>query len=293
MLLTFITFGVYMAWAQVAFKKYIYKETELEGKRFEYQAKGIDVFIGYLKAFGILVLFFALMAGGLFLGKGNIFITFLFTFVIYAAFLSLLPIAIHGSLKYEMAMSAWDGINFGYRGDRGTLVKEFLVGMLLTVFTLGIYGSWFSVNLKKYITGNIRFGSISFSYHGEGKKLLLINLKGILFTILTVGIYMFWYIAEVYRYHTNHTKAYQNGREIQFVSNVTGLDVLSNSIVNMVLIIVTFGIAIPWVICRDMEFMYGHLVFEGDFRGHELQQTEISYSNATGSGLAEILDINS
>jgi uncharacterized membrane protein YjgN (DUF898 family) len=291
MLLTVITLGIYAAWAHVANRKYFYQETELEGTRFEYHAKGIEVFIGYLKAFGVIVVFYIAMAGIGFLSGGNTTVIITAAIILYLALFALIPVAIHGSLKYEMAKSSWRGIYFGYRGDLQTLVIEFLKGILLTLVTFTLYSSWFTVNIRKYITGNLKFGSISFSYEGDGSKLFFINLKGFFLTLVTFGIYFFWYIAEVQRYHTNNTKAFQNGREIQFKSDVTGGDVFGNSIVNMLLIIFTLGIAFPWVICREVNFMYLHLSFEGDFRADELQQTERNFNDATGDGLANILDI--
>jgi uncharacterized membrane protein YjgN (DUF898 family) len=53
---------------------------------------------------------------------------------------------------------------------------------------LGIYGSWFKINLRNYVLSNVRFGDAELNYDGDGWGLLAI-LK---VTFLpTLGIYFF------------------------------------------------------------------------------------------------------
>jgi uncharacterized membrane protein YjgN (DUF898 family) len=77
-----------------------------------------------------------------------------------------MPLAIHGSYKYRMSRTSWRGVRFGYRGDRNEFVKLFLNGFYTV--TLGIYGSWFKMNLRSYVLSNIRFGDAEMNYDGDG-----------------------------------------------------------------------------------------------------------------------------
>jgi uncharacterized membrane protein YjgN (DUF898 family) len=52
-----------------------------------------------------------------------------------------------------MSRTSWRGVRFGYRGDRNEFVKLFLNGFYTV--TLGIYGSWFKMNLRSYVLSNI------------------------------------------------------------------------------------------------------------------------------------------
>jgi uncharacterized membrane protein YjgN (DUF898 family) len=60
---------------------------------------------------------------------------------------------------------------------RYEFVKLFLNGFY-TVITLGIYGSWFKMNLRSYVLSNIRFGDAEMNYDGDGGDYLLMNIKG-------------------------------------------------------------------------------------------------------------------
>jgi uncharacterized membrane protein YjgN (DUF898 family) len=65
-----------------------------------------------------------------------------------------------------MSRTSWRGVRFGYRGDRNEFVKLFLNGFYTV--TLGIYGSWFKMNLRSYVLSNIRFGDAEMNYDGDG-----------------------------------------------------------------------------------------------------------------------------
>ena len=57
LLLTVLTLGIYYAWAKVKTKKYIYSSTYLEESSFQYHATGKELFMGYLKVFVLVILF--------------------------------------------------------------------------------------------------------------------------------------------------------------------------------------------------------------------------------------------
>ena len=54
-----------------------------------------------------------------------------------------------------------------FQGTGGALFVKFLVGMLLTGITFGIYGSWFMCNLLKYIFENAPTGKLIGIYNTE------------------------------------------------------------------------------------------------------------------------------
>jgi uncharacterized membrane protein YjgN (DUF898 family) len=290
-ILTILTLGIYHAWGKVKERKYIYNATELEGSGFEYHATGKELFMGYLKALALILVIYAFIFGITFLGKGNITITVIGMLVVYALFFALFPVIIHGSLRFNTAKTSWRGIHWGYRGRLKELFTKFIKGIALSIVTLGIYGAWMDVDLRKYILTNLRFGNITFDYQGKGNELFVIMLKGFFLTIITFGIYIFWFSAEVFRYHTNQTLAIQDGRQIDMKSNMSGGDVFGQSFVNILLIVFTLGIAIPWVICRQIRFYLSHVDIVGDFRGHEVKQTESDADSASADSMSDILDI--
>nr|WP_290933665.1 DUF898 family protein [Haliscomenobacter sp.] len=55
MLLTLLTLGLYYPWARAATLKYLYQETEFEGSRFTFHGTGKEMFVGFIKAVGIIL----------------------------------------------------------------------------------------------------------------------------------------------------------------------------------------------------------------------------------------------
>lgn len=288
-LLTLLTLGLYYPWARAKSLQYLYGETEFAGSRLTFHGTGKEMFKGFIKAilaFGIIFgIYFAarfsknrdLMAIG-----GLVYLLGVFT---------LIPMAIHGGLRYRMSRTSWRGIHFGYRGKLGELMGVYIKGIFLTVFTLGIYSSWFNVNVQRYIVEHMRLGNIKFKFTGEGSDRFLINLGGIMLTIFTLGIYFFWYYRNIIRFDIDYMTLEQEGKTYLFKSNITAGDIASTLIVNALLIICTLGIAYPWVILRRMRMVANSIELEGVFDIDSVRQTEESYTDATGDDLLSMLDI--
>ncbi|MBT8112324.1 MAG: DUF898 domain-containing protein, partial [Gammaproteobacteria bacterium] len=56
-LLTIVTLGLYYPWAKVRNRRYFAANSNLEGRNFEYHATGKQLFIGYLIAMAIFIVF--------------------------------------------------------------------------------------------------------------------------------------------------------------------------------------------------------------------------------------------
>lgn len=173
-----ITFNFYYPWAKAAKLDYLYEQTEFAGSRFKFHGTGKEMFIGYLKMLAIIIVIY----GGFWFSKANEQIV-LGTLLLYGGLIVVYPLAIHGTAKYRLSRTSWRGIFFGYRGELGELFAKFFIGILVSVFTLGIYWSWVEVDLRRYVTKNIRFGSVEFDFVGKGIDLFLIKLKYIIFIV--------------------------------------------------------------------------------------------------------------
>ena len=64
------------------------------------------------------------------------------------------------------------------------------------------------------------------------------------------------------------------------------------TLVNLLLIVFTLGLAFPWVIVRSLRFQFEHLVLEGNVEFDKIKQDAQS-AKATGEGLADFLNIDS
>lgn len=289
-LLTVITLGFYYPWAKARRLKYLYAETELDNSRFTFHGTGAEMFKGFIKAIGIIIVVYGVFI--LSVLSGSVAITIIGFLFFFAAIMLIGPLAIHGSMRYKMSRTSWRSIHFGYRGDRKTLVILYLKGVFLSIITLYIYLSWFICELRKYIIENIRFGSISFKYYGKGGDLFIINLKGFFLTLLTFGIYGLWWARDMMRFYIDNIRIVKNEKEYDIKFNGSAGDIFILFLVNYLLVIFTLGIAIPWVMVRNINFLYDNSAIDGEFDTSNIQQTEEDYKDATGDDMMDMLDLN-
>jgi uncharacterized membrane protein YjgN (DUF898 family) len=289
-ILKVITLGIYYPWGRVSMLKYMYGETEFMGSRFVFHGTGKEMFIGFVKAVALFGGFYAIFLFGFF--SQNTMLYILGTIIYVVGLLVLVPLAIHGSYRYRLSRTSWRGIHFGYRG----ILKEFFImylrDMFLTLITLTIYGSWFQVNLNKYIYGHIRFGNIQASYEGKGIDLFIIRIKGFFFSILTLGIYSFWYFKNLIAFEINNLKITQDGKQINLRSTMTAGTLFGLIVTNYLIVIFTLGIGTGIAINRAMRTMLENIEFDDEINPDTLMQTEDEYKNATGDDLAGILDLS-
>lgn len=289
-LLSIITLGLYYPWAKVKMLKYLYQETELEGSRFSFNGTGKEIFIGFLKTFAILFVLYL----GLFLSvlSGNIYVILPFAaFFILFLFL-FIPLAVHGALRYRLSRTTWRSIHFGYRGNKWVLMGKFVGGFLLTIITLGIYGSWFTIDLRKYIIGNIRFGSLRFAYKGSGIDYFLLNLVGILLSFITLGIYSFWYAKNLFEFYINNIEIEHGDKKYSIKSTASAGKIFLLFIGNLLLIVFTLGIASPVVTVRNIRFLFNNIELDSSINSSEIIQTEEEYKDATGDDMLSFFDID-
>ncbi|WP_207428076.1 YjgN family protein [Pedobacter sp. SYSU D00535] len=289
LLLTAVTLGFYYPWAKASVLKYLYQETELEGSRFMFHGTGKEMFKGFIKAVAVFGVLYGILVAAQLSGDSSLILAGALVYL--AGLLILIPLAVHGSMKYRMSRTSWRGIHFGYRGKLSDLMMLFIKGFVFTIFTFGIYGPWFTVSLRKYLIGNTRFGNVEFEYTGEGSDLLVLYISGYFLTIITLGIYSFWFAKDLINYFIDNIQLKQNGREIRLQSYLTGGTYFRLAIVNMFIIIFSLGLAAPWATVRAMRILLSNVFIEGELDLNDLEQTERPYTDATGEDVADMLDI--
>ncbi|KAA2243265.1 DUF898 domain-containing protein [Chitinophaga agrisoli] len=293
MLLTIITLGLYYPWAKAKRLQYLYSSTEMEGSRFEWSGTGNEMFKGFIivvaAIVGYYILAFAIGALGLTGPVSGTLIALTYVFIVFL----LIPYAIHGANRYHWSRTSWRAIRFGYRGDRTEFIKLWAKELLLTLITAGIYGSWMTMNIRNYLLRNLRFGSGEFFYDGDGWEYFKLNLKGCILTVLTLGIYSFWWQADIFRYYIDNIRlTSKDNKVLECRSTATGGELAGLLIVNMLMLVFTFGIAYAWIQIRTIEFVMNHVEIRGDLELRELRQTEEEYRNSTGENLADMLDLS-
>jgi uncharacterized membrane protein YjgN (DUF898 family) len=191
-----------------------------------------------------------------------------------------------------MSRTSWRGIRFGYRGERGQLFGLFIKGILLTVVTIGIYGSWFAMNLRNYIFSNIKFGNIEFKSNARGSSYFVLILKGYFLSFITLGIYSFWWMSEIFAFYVNNISMHKDDREIRLKSTATGVGFLGLILGNLIIIVFTLGLGFAWTQVRTMNFIANNIELEGNIDLDSISQTEEEFTDATGEDVSDFLDLD-
>ena len=83
----------------------------------------------------------------------------------------------------EPATAALPGTDSVHRlrflGEGGELFGIFVVNVLLTLLTLGIYSFWAKVKTRRYLWGQTEFAGDRFGFHGTGRELFIGWLKAV------------------------------------------------------------------------------------------------------------------
>lgn len=289
-ILTVLTLGLYYPWAKARTLNYIYNETYFEDSPFSFTGTGKEMFKGFIKAMVILLAFYALFFSVVYYGQNSGMLQLLLL-LFYLFLIVITPFILHSSYRYRMAKSNWRGIRFGYVGERSVLIGIFLKGVFLTIITLGIYSSWFIVNIRKYMLSNIRMGNARFHYDADGADFFWMNIKGYLLTVLSFGIYFFWWKRDQYRFFVNNLRIEQGEEKALFFnSRAGGADFFELIVVNTIIVVFTLGLGTPWATTRTLNFVTRNMLINGYVAFDELEQTQEIFSDATGEEFGDLLD---
>ncbi|MFV8751405.1 DUF898 family protein [Nannocystaceae bacterium ST9] len=155
-----------------------------------------------------------------------------------------------------MAMGGGGEVRGDFTGTGGELLGKLFVGYLLTLITIGIYMPWFICSMTTYIASKVSFGPtqrgiVRFRFEGKGGNLFVTFLVGYLLTLITLGIYMPWFICKIQKFFADNTAiTTDDGSEYRPRFDGTGGDLFVTFLVGYLLTMITFGIYMPWFICK-------------------------------------------
>ncbi|GAA5218127.1 YjgN family protein [Corallincola platygyrae] len=311
--LTILTLGIYAAWAKVRTHQYFYGNTEVAKASFQYLADPITILKGRIIA---VVLFLAYF----FLNQQFPVQTML---VSIPLFIIAAPWIINRSLRFNMRNTAYRNIRFDFTGTYGSAFCNFVLGYLAVIFSFGMAFPWWLRQLNKYVVNNTKYGDAEFEATLDVGEYYIAFLLSILISfavyaviligigisaigaavespVLTVilggvtgiaGIIGFSFAkafvnARLGNLLFNNTKLRDNG----FTSELKPVDLTKLYVTNALLIIVTLGLAIPWVMVRMARYRLETLTLEAtDLTGFVSEQTD--RGNAIGEEIGDVFDI--
>ena len=163
---------------------------------------------------------------------------------------------------------------FEFTGNGTEYFRIWIVNLVLTILTLGIYSAWAKVRRNRYFYGNTRMGTAAFEYLAEPKTILkgrllafaafaiysgavqvypwTAPLFGGLFLILTP-----WLVIKSLTFRARNT-AFRNVR-FNFIGNYR--DAIRVFIGIPLLIVLTLGLIVPYLVFRQKAFVVGHSAY--------------------------------
>lgn len=264
-LLTVITLGFYYPWAKVRRNRYFYGNTALEDRNFEYHATGKQLFLSYLIALALFIVY--VFVSQIFPPLGALFFLALFV---------LIPWVIVRSMMFNMRMTSFSNVRFSFNKDFLSAYLNFLlfpiaffIGMIVVIMinaelfalhpiagVLGIVGlftffiftfAFFKKRHSQFYINNINFGEGKFTSALEIKELMKISLKTMgVGLLLTLGLFI---IIGLGVYSTISLETLQST-----LSNVQTNSPRSNELVGILIMLVYGGMLLVMVATMAYSF---------------------------------------
>ncbi|MEQ1749790.1 MAG: DUF898 family protein [Prosthecobacter sp.] len=172
---------------------------------------------------------------------------------------------------------------FEFHGKAGEFFRIWIVNVVLTVLTLGIYAAWAKVRTRRYFYGNTLLDGKPFDFTGNPISILKGNLIfGGLFVLYSVTIQLYpliglgifllilsimpWLIQKALRFRAHNTVH----RNVRF--NFRGsLSEAYGVFVGLIFLVpFTLGLIVPYMQFRQKKYMFGNMGWggvEADMRG--------------------------
>ena len=212
-LLTVVTIGIFSAWAKVRRLKYFYNNTNILENSFAYHATGWQIFKGRIIAFVVIII----------LGIGSSYIPG-FSFISFIIIFFLSPFIINSSLRFNARMISYRNIRFNWHGNYKNTLLYFVLGPVISFFSLGFLQPLFTKFYYTYYANNHSYGTSRFSADTTIKQYYKDSFKSgflpALIIFYSIVVYTIWDIANFIEWNFDYIDTifnnYSNGFEILF-----------------------------------------------------------------------------
>ena len=319
LLLTIVTFGIYSAWAKVRRLRYFYQHTRLAGAGFDYHGDPVAILKGRLIGLGLVLAynFSGQISWKLFA------LTLLLLLVV-------MPWLLRQSFRFRLAYSSYRGLRFRFHGSTADAYRVFLGNGLLMFVTLYLAGPLFHQRLKQYQHGQASYGQAPFSFHagvgafyraygsimalvllllvaliagsvgmgqampkganGAPDPMAVMAMTGTILLVLFGGMLMIQPLwdSRLQNLIWNHTRL----GEHRFRSSLSARRLFTLYLGNLVLVLLTLGLFMPWAAVRVARYRASTLEMLPAAPLDEFLASQEAAVTATGEEAAELFDID-
>ncbi len=320
--LSIVTLGIYSAWASVRTRRYFYANTRLAGSPFEYSAQPLPILRGRLLA----VLMFSLYV----LASRTSWQLQLIT----AGLIGLImPWLIVRGLAFRARYSSWRGLPFRFEPDFAGAYKWYFAVYPLLLLSFGLAYPWMKARQQQWTLQNHRYGNAAFDFNADVTDYYLVFFAsiGIAFAyMMFVGIgatsviayftshygktgmrdHVFVFMAVFYAMYLPAylgIYAYNRSRMLNLLYNnatLAGGHKLRSTLgywalfwiysSNLIAIVCTLGLAVPWAKVRMARYRTSHLVLQpaGDLDAFVAETSAQTDVGALGAEMDNLFSID-
>ena len=311
-LLSIITIGIYSAWAKVRTKKYFAHHTLIAETGFDYHAKPLNILKGRVIA---VVLYFIY---GL-VSQASPVLAFIFLVFIFLA----TPWIILQSMRFNLRNTSHRGLRFNFVGKLSQAVKIYIFYTLLIIFTLGLILPFLNYRSRSFAINNTCFGLSRFQAQLTARSFYLTYLKlmgwmillaagfaallglayavgvgldlALLTSFLPLLLLIFLIVGPGAYLKASLGKLVYNSTQLEnfaFICNWRARDLIWIYGSNFILIVLSFGLLIPWAKIRATNYLVSHMAIRGDTNFDHFVAGKIEQLAATGQEIGEFFDVD-
>jgi uncharacterized membrane protein YjgN (DUF898 family) len=314
--LTVITLGVYYAWAKVRTRQYFYAHTTLDGHAFDYLAHPIAILKGHLiVAAGVVVFFLSQQLMPELNG------------LVVLGFYAVMPYLIYKSLRFRLYHSTYRNIRMHFHGSLKESYRVHCWWPMLIPLTLGLLLPYLAYLKKQYVFDHVAYGMTRLTFGGQPKPFYYIYLGmlgiSLLFVVIVITLFslltdtlgesvdmdaammsMLFPLAYLllifmtstlqqylYAHMTNYCWNHSSLGHVRFHSTLKMWPLVVIRVTNLLAIIGSAGLLIPWARIRRTRYLLNHLqlIVRGDLDHFAAAQGQEDH--ALGDVSADFLDI--
>ncbi|MEY3580061.1 MAG: hypothetical protein RI984_1165 [Pseudomonadota bacterium] len=311
-LLSIVTIGIYSAWAKVRTKKYFAHHTLIAGTGFDYHAKPLNILKGRI----IAVVLYSIYG---FVSQASPLLAVIFLGLVFLA----TPWIILQSMRFNLRNTSHRGLRFNFVGKLGEAVKIYIFYTALIVFTLGLILPFLNYRSRSFAINNTCFGLSRFQAKLTARSFYLTYLKlGGWMILVAIGCAALLGLAHTVGLGFNLSAlisflplllliivivgpgAYLKASLGKLVYNSTHLenfsfkcdwrarDLIWIYASNFILIVLSFGLLIPWSKIRSTQYLVSRMAIKGDTNFDQFVAGKIDQLAATGQEIGEFFDVD-
>ncbi len=160
--LNLITLTLYRFWARTEVRRRLWARVSLNGEAFEYTGRGIELFIGFLIALGTVGVPFLALAFALQFLPPVVFVPLIL--LLYVVFFILLGAAISLAFRYMASRTIWRGIRFRAALAPFEVGMNYAGYVFLSAITLGWFRPAMKLRVAEHLWGSLRFGNLKLKW---------------------------------------------------------------------------------------------------------------------------------